>query len=75
MYTKQDKVYTDDLKVLIDALSSVGSKRRRKMAEWIRGSSSWTENYDKIYLTELTFGGCLQDSHVVGLEVTITDER
>jgi len=24
---------------------------------------------------ELTFGGCFQDSHVVGLEVTITDER
>ena len=51
------------------------------MAEWIRGSLSWTENYDKIYLTvtivvvELTFGGCLQDTHVVGLEVTITDER
>ena len=34
-----------------------------------------------LYLTvtivdiELTFGGCLQDNHVVGLEVTITDER
>ena len=40
---------------------------------------SWTENYDKnlvtIVVMELTFGGCLQDSHVVGLEVTITDER
>ena len=59
------------------------AKGEVKVAEWIRGSfMSWTENYDKnLYLTvtivvmELTFGGCLQDSHVVGLEVTITDER
>ena len=30
---------------------------------------------DWIVVMELTFGGCLQDSHAVGLEVTITDER
>ena len=54
-----------------------------KVAEWIRGSSiSWTENYDKnLYLTvtivvmELTFLEGVFKTVVVGLEVTITDER
>jgi len=57
-----------------------GKKRRSESGEWIRGSSmSWTEK--NLYLTvtivvmELNYGECFQDSHVVGLEVTITDER
>ena len=76
----QDIASTDDfkeeLKVLINALETVGSKGEVKVAEWIRGSAlSWTEKHDK---SSLSYGNhCghgidfwrkfMRQCHVLGL--------
>ena len=40
--------YTEELKILLDALEQVGCKGEVKIAEWIRGSKiSWTDAFSK----------------------------
>lgn len=80
VYINQDIASTDDfkeeLKVLINALETVGSKGEVKVAEWIRGSAlSWTEKHDK---SSLSYGNhyghgidfwrkFMRQCHVLGL--------
>ena len=42
---------TEELRILVDAITAVGSKGEAKIVQWIRGSSlQWTTEYDKTTL-------------------------
>ena len=49
---------TEELRILVDAITVVGSKGEVKIVQWIRGSSlQWTSEYDKRTLSYGNFKG------------------
>ena len=66
----------EELRILVDAITVVGSKGEVKIVQWIRGSAlQWTSEYDKSTLSYGNFKGkseiwwrkFIRQCHVVGL--------
>ena len=66
---------TEELRILVDAITVVGSKGEVKIVQWIRGSSlQWSSEYDKTTLSYGNFKGrseiwwrkFIRQCHVIG---------